>query len=69
MNFSYDNISFQNKAGGFPRIIEAVKNTKKDKNSVVKFDGEKVAFIGAAIYDTAFKNIKGIKVTNHILLY
>lgn len=151
MNFSYDNITFQNKAGGFPRLIEAIKNTKKEKNSVVifagdlfqqgyplfsytkgeldykflcmtsplimtlgnheiyetdngileklitnieknkcsidivlanaefenkniqknikpyiikEYNGEKVAFIGITVYDSAYKNIKGVKITN-----
>lgn len=151
MNFSYDNITFQNKAGGFPRLIEAIKNTKHEKNSVVifagdlfqqgyplfsytkgeldykflcmtsplimtlgnheiyetdngileklitnieknkchiyivlanaefenkniqknikpyiikEYNGEKVAFIGITVYDSAYKNINGVKVTN-----
>lgn len=153
MSFSYNNTSFQNKAGGFPRLIEAVKNTKKEKNSITifagdlfqqgyplfsytkgsldykllcmtsplimtlgnheiyetdtgilenlitnieknkskcnidivlanaefknnkiqnsikpyiikEFSGEKVAFIGVTVYDSAFKNIQGVKVTN-----
>lgn len=151
MNFSYDNITFQNKAGGFPRLIEAIKNTKKENNSVVifagdlfqqgyplfsytkgeldykflcmtsplimtlgnheiyetdngileklitnieknkcsidivlanaefknkniqknikpyiikEYNGEKVAFIGITVYDSAYKNIKGVKITN-----